>query len=243
MFPQFRPYEENRVPSYIIQDDFADMPYEMFSKDMEIPDIKINLDFPTYEFCELYVVPERLKRRVVLDKKYKNREKVGSISIDLDEALEAAPEDEEFDDLEQMYFQKESQCKYKYMYGSQDMRDFNILQIPSGKNDKEKRLLIEIPEFRNHLMYNLLAVKLLELIKPTKVFLFVEETESTAMESGGNTKGVQMMKDLVQGKYRGPGGELGMRGITASFLNRLPLERVGFVVVARSADTMKTMYL
>lgn len=222
----------------------------MFCKDIEIPQIDVTLD-KEFENCELLIVPERLKRRVKITKEYKLREKVGSVSIELNENPDGEDnlDEEVYDDFEQIYYQKSSQCKYKFMYGTQDIKDLNILQLVENKssnnnnNNKTKRLIIEIPEFRNYLMYNLISEKLLKYIKPSKVYLFVEDSESTISKGNPTDKSKQMMQDFISGKYRGPGGELGFGGIIASFLNRFPLEESVFIVVDRSVDTMKTLYL
>lgn len=220
----------------------------MFCKDIEIPQIDIKLN-KQFENCELLIVPERLKRRVRINKEYKLREKVGSVNIELDENIDEDGDnidDEEYDDFEQIYYKKSSQCKYKFMYGTQDFKDLSILQIIENKsnyNNDKKRLIVEIPEFRNYLMYNLISEKLLEYIKPSKVCLFVEESENTSFKGNPTDKSKQMMQDFISGKYRGPGGELGFEGIVASFLNRVPLKESVFIVVERSVDTMKTLYL
>ena len=238
---QFRPFEENRVPSYILQDDYADIPYEMFKKEIEIPDVDVKFENQSAG-CQLYIVPEQLKRRAALQKKYKRREKVGTIAIHLAETSQANDDDldDDFDDTEQMYFQKQPQSKYKYMYGTQDMRNISIFQLAMA--DGKKHLLIEVPQFRNYLMYNLLAVRLLEALKPEKVHLFVEETERTAEKSSAQVKSTEMMVEFLNGSYRGPCGELGLSGIVASFLNIEALESVDFVAVERSTD-VKTLYL
>lgn len=240
---QFRPFEENRTPSYILQDDYADMPYELFTKEIEIPSVDVKLDAPSAA-CQLYIVPEQLKRRAALQKKYKRRDKVGTITIDLAETVRAADDDDlddDFDDAEQMYYQKQPRSKYKYMYGTQDMRTISIFQLSTA--DGSKHFLIEVPQFRNYLMYNLLAVRLLDTLKPNKVHLFVEETERTAEKSTAQEKSTQMMAEFLNGSYRGPCGELGLSGVVASFLNTATLQNVVFVPVERSTDIVKTLYL
>lgn len=218
------------------------MPYEMYAKQMEIPDIELKLE-AKFTGCQLYIVPEQLKRRAALQKKYRSREKVGTIDIDLKENANDNADgiEDDFDDVEQVYFQKQPQCKYKYMYGSQDMRTISIFELPPG--DNEERILIEIPQFRNFLLYNLLAVRLLDVLKPRKVHLFVEETEHTAEVSTEQQKSAQMMSEFLDGSYRGPCGELGLTGAAASFLNRIPLVNVDFIAVERSTDIVNTLYL
>lgn len=212
----------------------------MFIKDMEIPNIFIKLKENEFKFenCELNIVPERLKRRVKLDKEYKLREKIGSISIELGGKEAEEEEEEEFDDIEQVYLRRESQCKYKFMYGTQDFKEFNILKL-NGKN----RILIEIPDFKNYLMYNLLCIKILEELNPSKIVLFVEETESVNNSGKKNEQNKKMMDDFLNGRFRGSGGELGFGGIVASFLNRVAVENVSLSVVEKSKETMKTLYV
>lgn len=200
--------------------------------------------------CDLYIVPESLRRRALLQKRFKLREKIGTIGIDLDRDDEEGnygSDVEDFDEIEQIYHSKISSCKYKYMYGGQDMKDLKVFQLTSKSLGVEsKSILIEIPQFQNYLMYNLLSVEILDVFKPSKTHLFVESNASNTDEIEDSNK---IMTDLRTGRYRGAGGEIGLRGIAASFINRLQSPshghdaRYDFVVLPRDFDSLSTIYL
>lgn len=240
----FRPFEENRTPSYIIQDDFEDLPFEVFQKNIEIPELTIKLNFELNnrnQKFKLYIIPDKLKRRASLDKKLKKRDKIGTIEIELEDA-QTDEEFDEFDESEQVYFTpnpNKSICKYKYMYGLNDFRDIKISKLTDKSfNDGKIHLLIEIPDFKNYLMYNLITKKLLNEFNPETVNLFIEGDDENVVDSS------TIKKKLLNGTYKSPIGEPGMTGITASFINKLKsLDSIDFIVVPRDMDVLSTLYI
>lgn len=190
------------MPMHIIQDDFSDLPYEIYSKDMEIPTVEIDIDLQ-YLGYKLVIVPERLKSKLLASKEFRNREKVGVIRPTIEEPQ---VEEEEYDDLEQVFTIDRSSCKYKLLYGDRDFRDINIFKLRTPKT-----LVIEIPAFRNFLMYNALSRAVLTKLIPETVELVIEHDDATTE---------QITTSIKRGTFRGPNGENGLTGITASVFNR-----------------------
>lgn len=168
----------------------------------------------------LYLVGEKYKNRVMIDKNFRNKEKIGTIKINLNTHITDADldntMDEDFDDVEQV-FTKKTNCKYQLIYGLQDFQhDLKIFKL----NNLKSSILIEIPNFKNYLIYNILSVKLLNELIPSKISLIVEDTENTSKVSKINEKSEIFKTELVNGSYVGGGGERGLDGINGAILNR-----------------------
>jgi hypothetical protein len=189
---------------------------------MEIPQITITLD-DKYLGWNLFIVPEKFKSRIMVDKKFRNREYLGIIEIGLNDSIidddgitNNDNNDDEYDDAEQIFIKDRSKCKYTYLYGTKDFQIIKIFQLKELQNT----LLIEIPAFRNYLTYNVLSVKLLSTLVPAKIYLLVEETENTSAISDQVEKSNKFKDDLITGRYIGGNGERGLDGIVAAIINR-----------------------
>lgn len=190
------------MPMHIIQDDYSDLPYEIYSKDMEIPTVEVEID-SNYLGFKLVVVPERLKNKLLASKEFRTREKVGVIRAQVDEP---DVEEEEYDDVEQVFTIDKSKCKYKLLYGDSDFRNIDIFKLQGSKT-----LVIEVPSFRNFIMYNVFSRTILTKLVPETVEIVIEHDDATTEQITANIK---------QGEFHGPNGENGITGIGAAVFNR-----------------------
>lgn len=183
----------------------------MYAKDMEIPQLTLDID-ADYKDCEVHIVPNKLKRRLLAEKRFRNRERVGSFRVSLDENSINDRNGELYDDIEQIYVRDRSACKYYSLYGESDLQDINIYRLRAGGTPQ---LVIEVPEFRNYLMYNLLASQILSNLIPSAVHLVIESESSSV----GNVPLSAIMDQLSTGTFQGVNGERHLGGITASMFN------------------------
>lgn len=193
------------MPMHIIQDDYSDLPYEIYSKDMEIPIVKVEIDTKYLGF-KLVVVPERLKNKLLALKEFRDREKVGVIHTSIDEP---DVEEEEYDEIEQVFTIDRSRCKYKLLYGDSDFRNISIFKLRGSKT-----LVIEVPVFRNFIMHNVFSRAILTKLIPNTVEIVIEHDDATTE---------QISSSIKQGKFHGPNGENGITGIAAAVFNQTKL--------------------
>lgn len=150
------------------------MPYEMYRQEMEIPTVGIKFnddELSKYTGMNICLVPDQLKRRLNIAKEYRLREKVGVITFKI-QGKGDTEEEIEYDEIEQVFFNKDNGVKFTALYGWNDLRDVTIYQL-----SKSGDLLVEVPQFRNFMMYNVFAERILDLLSPSSVYVAHEIEE------------------------------------------------------------------
>lgn len=212
------------MPNYIVEDDYSDMPYELFARDMEIPVADLQLD-GRYLGSEVYVVPAALKRHTDADKEFKARKQVGTIQLHIEPAgvpLESstAGEDEDgYDATEGLYTEDRSGSKYGYMYGARDYSDGRFCEVPvyelvRESSNSDTILMVDVPAYSNRVAEQVVARAIVHGLAPAAVTLVVCGT----MEDGDGRGDSHVLEQVARGKYHGQWGERSLEGVVAAIV-------------------------
>lgn len=214
------------------------MPYEMYSKDMEIPTVSMKFtDEGEHTGLKLYIVPDQLKRRLNISKEYRIREKIGAISFSIPGEGEDTEDEMEFDEDEQAFYKKDNGIKFNSLYGSNDLRD-----VPVYKLQKSGDLLVEVPQFRNFMMHNVLTESLMDVLKPSCIHLALELEEingktvdkPSLLSAAGSEKVLQSVSC---------GSASVLDGATASFVSGTLSSGIAIRFVAVPGPSRGNLYL